>query len=102
VVQQTEHRQRLTVAWYGGGRRAVEVVSGTAHGYEAGQPLVAVLWVWVPDGTGTHRDEYFFTTAVRRWLWVEWVFAIPGHRTAFSRLSRPFQQLLLAGLAPAA
>ena len=153
--------------------------------------MVAVLWVWVPDGTGTHRDEYFFTTdvrwsaaqvietytgrwnlettfqemrshlglettrgwseqtvlrvapclfglytvvaalyvqlparrrvvgllawvgkedvtfsdaltAVRRWLWVEWVFAIPGHRTAFSKLSRPFQQLLLAGLAPAA
>ena len=22
-------------------------------------------------------------TAVRRWLWVEWVFAIPGHREAF-------------------
>ena len=41
-------------------------------------------------------------TAVRRWLWVEWVFAIPGHDTAFSKLSRPFQQMLLAGLAPAA
>jgi len=40
-------------------------------------------------------------TVVRRWLWVEWVFAIPGHGTAFSKLSRPFQQLLLAGLAPA-
>ena len=24
-------------------------------------------------------------TAVRRWLWVEWVFAIPGHREAFSK-----------------
>jgi hypothetical protein len=190
VVKQTEHRQRLTVAWYGGGRRDVEVVTGTGHWYQAGQPLVAVLWVWVHDCTGTHRDEYFFTTdvrwsaaqvietytgrwnlettfqemrshlglettrgwteqtvlrvapclfglytvvaalyvqlparrrvvgllawvgkedvtfsdaltAVRRWLWVEWVFAIPGHRTAFSKLSRPFQQLLLAGLAPA-
>lgn len=190
VVKQTEHRQRLTVAWYGGGRRHVEVVSGTAHWYEAGTPLVAVLWVWVHDCTGTHRDEYFFTTAVRwtaaqvietytgrwniettfqemrshmglettrgwseptvlrvapclfglytvvaalyvqlparrrvvgllawvgkedvtfsdaltavrRWLWVDWVFAIPSHRTAFSKLSRPFQQLLLAGLAPA-
>jgi hypothetical protein len=190
VVQQTKHRQRLDVAWYGGGRRAVEVVTGTAHWYEAGAPLVAVLWVWVHDCTGTHRDEYFFTTdvhwsatqvietytgrwnlettfqemrshlglettcgwteqtvlrvapclfglytvvvalyvqmpprrrltgllawvgkkdvtfsdaltAVRRWLWVEWVFAIPGHATAFSKLSRPFQQLLLAGLTPA-
>jgi hypothetical protein len=191
VVQQTKHRQRLNVAWYGGGRRDVDVVTGTAHWYQAGQPLVAVLWVWVHDCTGTHRDEYFFTTnvgwsatqvietytgrwnlettfqemrsylglettcgrtqptvlrvapclfglytvvaalylqvparrrlgglvawlgkedvtfsdaltTVRRWLWVEWVFAIPGHATAFSKLSRPFQQLLLAGLAPAA
>lgn len=190
VVKQTKHRQRLTVAWYGGGRRHVEAVTGTAHWYQAGAGLVAVLWVWVHDCTGTHRDEYFFTTdvrwsaaqvietytgrwnlettfqemrshlglettrgwsaptvlraapclfglytvvaalyvqlparrrvrgllawvgkedvtfsdaltAVRRWLWVEWVFAIPGHGAAFTKLSRPFQQLLLAGLAPA-
>ena len=23
---------------------------------------MAVLWVWVHDCTGTHRDDYFFTT----------------------------------------
>jgi hypothetical protein len=191
VVQQARRRRRLNVAWYGGGRRDVEVITGTGHWYQAGRPLVAVLWVWVHDRTGTHRDEYFFTTdvgwtaaqvietytgrwniettfqemrsylglettrgwaeqtvlrvapclfglytvaaalyvqlparqrrgamvqwvgkqdvtfsdaltAVRRWLWTEWVFAIPGHRTAFAKLSRPFRQLLLAGLAPAA
>lgn len=190
VVKQVEHPQRLDVAWYGGGRRQVEVVQQTAHWYQGGQPLVAVLWVWVHDCTGTHRDEYFFTTdvgwtaaqvietytarwniettfqemrshlglettrgwteqtvlrvtpclfglytvvaalyvqlparrrlggllawvgkedvtfsdaltAVRRWLWVQWVFAIPGHATAFAKLGRPFQQLLLAGLTPA-
>lgn len=191
VVARTPQHERLNVAWYGGGRRDVAVVRGTAHWYRAGQPLVAVLWVWVHDCTGTHRDEYFFTTdvtwsvaavietytgrwniettfqemraylglettrgrtaqtvlraapclfglytvvallyvslpakyrrvrtlnwpgkqdvsfseaitAVRRWLWVEWVFAIPGHRQAFSKLSRPFQSLLLSALAPAA
>jgi hypothetical protein len=191
VVQHATRRQRLNVAWYGGGRRDVEVVSATGHWYQAGRPLVAVVWVWVHDCTGTHRDEYFFTTAVawtaaqvietytgrwniettfeelraygglettrgwteqtvlrvapclfglytvvaalyvavparwrrgvciawagkqdvtfadavtavRRWLWVEWVFAIPGHDTAFGKLSRPFRDLLLAGLAPAA
>jgi hypothetical protein len=190
VVQQTPHRQRLNVAWYGGGRRNVEVITGRAHWYQGGQPLVAVLWVWVHDCTGTHRDEYFFTTAptwtatqvietytgrwniettfaemraylgleatrgwtertvlrvapclfglytvvaalyvqlparyrpgvliawvgktdvtfsdaltsVRRWLWLQWVFVIPGHARAFSKLSRSFQQLLLANLAPA-
>ena len=33
-------RTRLNVAWYGGGRRDVEVVSGTGHWYKAGQGLV--------------------------------------------------------------
>jgi hypothetical protein len=183
-------RQPLNVAWYGGGRRDVEVVTGTGRWYRSGAGLVALRWVWVHDRTGTHRDEYFFTTAVdwtaaqvietytgrwniettfaemrgclglettrgwteptvlrvapclfglytvvvglyvqlptrrrlgvvvawvgkrdvtfsdaltavRRWLWVEWIFALPGHSTAFSKLSRPFQQLLLAGLTPA-
>ena len=193
VVRQTppQERQRLNVAWYGGGRRDVEVVTGTGQWYEAGAPLVPVLWVWVHDLTGTHRDEYFFTTepswtaaqvletytgrwniettfqemraylglettrgwtektvlrvapglfglytvvavlyvqlparlrqqglitwpgkqdvtfsdaltAVRRWLWVQWVFAIPGHNAAFSKLGHPFREMLLAGLAPAA
>jgi len=191
VVARTRRRQRLNVAWYGGGRRNVAVVTGRGHWYKSGQGLVEVLWVFVHDCTGTHRDEYFFTTdvrmtatqviecftgrwsiettfqemraylglettrgrkkdtvlrlapclfglytvvavlyaqmparyrrvrvidwvgkqdvtfsdaitAVRRWLWVEWVFAIPGHRQAFSKLSRPFRALLLYALAPAA
>jgi hypothetical protein len=179
------------VAWYGGGRRHVETVSGTGWWYQAGHGLVQVRWVFVHDLTGTHRDEYFYTTAaatsavqiietyvgrwneettfqemrsylglestrgwkektvlrmapclfglytvvaalysqlprryarahgvawagkqdvtfsdaitaVRRWLWVEWVFAIPGYKQAFEKLSRPFRCLLLHALAPAA
>jgi uncharacterized protein YerC len=190
VVAKTKERHKLNVAWYGGGRRDVEVVSGTAHWFKSGEGLVPVLWVYVHDGTGTHRDDYFFTTdvslsaqtvietftgrwsiettfqemraylglettrgwcaqtvrrvapclfglysvvavlytqlpkrhtrlwaidwpgkkdvtfsdaitAVRRWLWQEWVFAIPGHREAFSKLAPPFRQLVLQGLAPA-
>jgi DDE superfamily endonuclease len=185
-------RTKLTgVAWYGGGVRDVEVVSGTGHWYKSGQGLAEVRWVFVHDLTGTHRDEYLMTTntamtaqevletyvgrwneettfqemrsylglestrgwkektvlraapclfglytvvaclysqlprryareravawpgkavvtfsdamtAVRRWLWQEWVFAIPGHREAFEKLARPFRCLLLHALAPAA
>jgi len=184
-------RTRLNVAWYGGGRRDVEVVTGTGHWYKSGQGLVEVRWVFVHDLTGSHRDEYFLTTdvamtapevietyvgrwneettfqemrsylglestrgwkektvlrvapclfglysavaclysqlpgryareraiewdgkqdvtfsdaitAVRRWLWLEWVFAIPGYRAGFDKLSRPFRRLLLHALAPAA
>ena len=184
-------RTRLNVAWYGGGRRNVAVVSGTGRWYQAGQGLVEVRWVFVHDLTGTHRDEYFFTTdvtmnaqqvietyvgrwneettfqemraylglettrgwkeptvqraapclfglytvvaclysqlpkryarvravewagkqdvtfsdaltAVRHWLWREWVFTIPGYHQAFAKLARPFRSLLLHALAPTA
>jgi DDE superfamily endonuclease len=184
-------RSQQNVAWYGGGRRDVALVTGTGHWYKAGQGLVEVRWVFVHDLTGTHRDEYFMTTdvvmtasavietyvsrwneettfqemrsylglettrgwkeetvlrvapclfglytvvaalysqlprryararavawagktevtfsdaitAVRRWLWLEWVFAIPGYKPVFEKLSWPFRNLLLHALAPAA
>jgi hypothetical protein len=57
-------RTRLTVAWYGGGTRRVETATGTGHWYKGGRGLVPVRWVFVHDATGTHRDEYLFTTDV--------------------------------------
>jgi DDE superfamily endonuclease len=64
VVMQSP-RRRYNVAWYGGGRRDVEVVSGCGHWYKGGAGLVEVRWVYVHDRTGTHRDEYFYTTDLR-------------------------------------
>jgi DDE superfamily endonuclease/Archaeal putative transposase ISC1217 len=191
VVRDTAKRPVLTVAWYGGERRRVEVVTGRGWWYKGGRPLIPVRWVFVRDRTGTHRDEYFFTTdvtmspetvietytgrwniettyqearsylglettrgrsrdtvlraepcllalytmvvwlyaelpvryrrarvadwwrksdvtfsdaitAVRRYLWVEGVFSLSGHREAFEKLGGPLRQILLQGLAPAA
>lgn len=191
VVAATSQRQKLNVSWYGGGRRDVEVISGKAHWYRAAAGLVAVLWVYVHDCSGTHRDEYFFTTdlemlpqelieiftgrwsietmfqemraylglettrgrkaetvlraapclfglytvialwysalpapyareravnwvgkrditfsdaitAVRRYLWQEWIFAMPVHNGLFKKLARPFRRVMLYALAPAA
>jgi hypothetical protein len=62
VVAQGTQRLHLTVAWYGGTTRDIELVTGTGHWYRIGEALVAVRWVYVHDRTGTHRDEYFFTT----------------------------------------
>jgi hypothetical protein len=64
VVHDTPQRPVLTVAWYGGERRRVEVVTGSGWWYQSGRPLIRVRWVFVRDRTGTHRDEYFFTTDV--------------------------------------
>lgn len=58
-------------------------------------------WRWAVSWPGK-RDVTFgdALTAVRRWLWVEWVFAIPGYKRVFEKLARPFRRLLLHGLAP--
>ena len=40
----------------------MEVVVGNGCWYRGGRPLVPVRWVFVHDRTGTHREEYFFTT----------------------------------------
>ena len=59
-------RRKLAVAWYGGGTRRVETVTGTGHWYKGGRGLVPIRWVCVKDTTGTHRDEYLFTTDTAR------------------------------------
>ena len=64
VVAATRKRTRVQVAWYGGGLRWVEIVTGTGHWYKSGRGLVPVRWVYVHDRGGTHRDEYLFSTAV--------------------------------------
>jgi Transposase DDE domain len=61
-VAHSTRRTRLAVAWYGGASRDIEMVTGTGLWYRIGEDLVAVRWVHVHDCTGTHRDEYFFTT----------------------------------------
>src|SRR5262249_12076006 len=171
--------------------RTVEVVSACAHWYKGGAGLVALRWVYVHDVTGTHRDDYLFSTdvtmtprqvieaytrrwnietlfqemrahlglettcgrsrptvlraepclvglygvvallyerlpsaaraqgrvewagkrgatfadaisAVRRWLWQQWVFESQGHADTFAKLPEPLQEALLSALAPAA
>jgi hypothetical protein len=57
----------------------------------------AVQWAGKQDVTFSDA-----ITAVRRWLWLEWVFAIPGYKAVFEKLARPFRSLLLHGLAPTA
>jgi hypothetical protein len=61
-VVATTGRTALNVAWYGGGRRDIEVVSDSGHWLKSGKGLVPVCWAFVHDVTGTHRDDYFFST----------------------------------------
>ena len=54
--------RRFTVNWYGGKTRRVELIWSEGHWYKAGDGLVPVRWVFVRDLSGTHRDEYFYST----------------------------------------
>ena len=77
-------------------------------------PYTMVVWLYaelprrssrvrVVNWPGKHDVTFSDAiTAVRRWLWLEWVLTIPGHRVAFQKLTSGFRQILLNGLAPAA
>ena len=62
VVETTKNKTRLTLDWYGGKKRDVEIVTATGYWYKSGKGNTPIRWVYVHDLTGTHRDEYFFTT----------------------------------------
>lgn len=62
VATTTPILTEMTVSWYGGGKRRVGTVGRAGHWYKAGERLVPLRWVFVRDLTGTHREEYFFTT----------------------------------------
>jgi len=63
VVAAKKRGKKVTVRWYGGGWRNVEVITGIGGWFKSGKGLVPIRWVFVRDLDGTHRDEYFFTTA---------------------------------------
>lgn len=63
VVASDVSGRRMTVKWYGGGARRIEVITGTGHWYRQGRGLVPLRWIHVRDLTGSHRDEFFFSTA---------------------------------------
>ena len=62
VVAKKKKGKKMRVRWYGGGWRNVEVITGVGHWFKSGKGLVPILWVYVRDLDGTHRDEYFFST----------------------------------------
>jgi hypothetical protein len=57
------------------------------------------LVLWPGKATITFSDAL---TAVRRWLWVEWVFPQAEGGTAIEKLPVPTREIILSALAPAA
>jgi hypothetical protein len=80
--------RRLTVGWYGGGTRQVRAAGGSGHWYKSGRGLVPLRWVFVRDQTGTHRDEYFFSTDLALTP-----AAVIGHYTGRWNIETTFEEL---------
>jgi hypothetical protein len=66
--------QRVTVQWYGGGKRAVALATGTAVWYHSGLPPVPIRWVLIRDPQGHFAAQALLCTdlAVTAVQIVEW------------------------------
>ena len=53
---------KVTVAWYGGGTRLVELATGTAVWYHAGKPTVPLRWVLIRDRLGEFKAQALICT----------------------------------------
>jgi hypothetical protein len=62
LIDPTTDWQRLTVPWYGGGTRLVEVATGTAVWYHGGLPPVALRWVLLRDPAGEFEPQALLAT----------------------------------------
>lgn len=53
---------RATVAWYGGERKSVRLLTGVCLWHTPGERPLPIRWVLVVDPTGKARSEAFFST----------------------------------------
>src|SRR3954452_1029027 len=78
--------QTLTVRWYGGTARAIEVATATAVWYHSGLPPVALRWVLVRDPAGDFAPQALLCTAVTvrapqivEWFVLRWQLEVTFH-----------------------
>src|SRR5215469_1832276 len=78
--------QRLTVDWYGGTTRTVELASQTAVWYHNGLPPVAIRWVLIRDPQGQFDPQALLCTdqqiqpqAILEWFVLRWQLEVTWH-----------------------
>lgn len=54
--------QTVTVRWYGGEQRTIQLVSGTALWYHPGKPVVSLRWVLIQDPLGEFDPQALLST----------------------------------------
>lgn len=86
LVDPAVNWQKLTVAWYGGVTREIEVTTGTALWYHAGLPLVAIRWVLIRDPEGPFApqallctDQHADPARIIAWFVLRWQVEVTFH-----------------------
>lgn len=76
----------MTVRWYGGSRRELEVATGTAVWYHSGLPPVPIRWVLIRDPKGRFEAQALLgtdqeATAVQivEWFVLRWQLEVTFH-----------------------
>jgi hypothetical protein len=76
----------LTVCWYGGTERAIEVATDTAVWYHGGLPPVALRWVLVRDPAGEFEPQALLCTdltisarQIVEWFVLRWQLEVTFH-----------------------
>ena len=64
AAEPTTAWQTLTVRWYGGTQRTIELVTGTAVWYHPGMPPVPIRWVLLRDPEGEFATQALLSTDV--------------------------------------
>jgi hypothetical protein len=78
--------ETVTVSWYGGQKRTVEVATGTALWYHTGLPPVALRWVLIRDPQGKFvpqallcTDQEGTATQIIEWFVLRWQVEVTFH-----------------------
>ncbi len=78
--------EMLTVPWYGGETAQVEVATGTATWYHAGQPTVPLRWVLLRDPAGQFEPQALLSTdqtvdpvQIVAWFVARWPLEVTFH-----------------------
>ena len=78
--------QALTVRWYGGTERAIEVATATAVWYHRGRPPVALRWVLIRDPAGDFDPQALLCTdptvsaqQIVEWFVLRWQLEVTFH-----------------------
>jgi hypothetical protein len=80
--------QALTVRWYGGSRREIEVATGTAVWYHSGLPPVPIRWVLIRDPKGDFEPQALLCTDLEalavqivEWFVLRWQMEVTFHES---------------------